>query len=610
MAVTATNRTRRIRRGLVVDDVQDKANLTDNFQSWSRGGVWTPRPLPRGRVGAVAATLRLGGDSALGGEGYGPALVVGQSARPNALVLPDSRSLQFYYPQLRVSALDDPRNVSRRYVSDLLTRVRAIDYTWLAVPRPGGGVWWFVSGGSQFGTWPEATLVWVDDTDDGLGLLTDVSAGLGNYMGELHYAGLQVLEASAVPTLLQERYGPALIYDGFDRPNATAGAGASTGRSARGHLAGIVAGGTASLAGGKLSLPAGVTVYWDTANTGKVARVIECTVQTPATGVYDIRILFRGSGGSTTTSVQWTNVLSHRCVVTINGVAVKTSGAAAAVLGLNRTARLRVIDYGNLVRAYIDDVESTAGDTACASTAAATQTQVGVAVGGTGGTHLIDDFTVYPATITIPSPMGGLVRPPIQGPPAPTGDAWHDIAFGTGSGLPAAFTVWSGTWEQAAGVARMTAAAVEGIATLDARKADHSIAFTMTVPNTTPTYPVDWFCGGVLRYTDSQNYIYFRTLYQTNSVEIFEVWEVVDGVQGSDPIGKINVGTAVTPGVAYAVTAAANGNELAFYWDGELMLQCQTAILTGNHCGIAVILGSATGSGQPTWSDVVVKPAA
>jgi hypothetical protein len=151
----------------------------------------------------------------------------------------------------------------------------------------------------------------------------------------------------------------------------------------------------------------------------------------------------------------------------------------------------------------------------------------------------------------------------------------------------------------------MTADGVRGYATVDAVVADQEVSATMHTPNTEPAADnQEWFSGLIARWTDTNNYIIARWIYQSGK-EI-ECWQSVGG--SLDLIGMIKMDTWLTKNTDYAIKLICKGNDVCIYHDTKLVMRIKTDLLTGTSCGISAQATGGVGN-RPTWDDFAVKAA-
>jgi hypothetical protein len=257
------------------------------------------------------------------------------------------------------------------------------------------------------------------------------------------------------------------------------------------------------------------------------------------------------------------------------------------------------MDYGDRIECLVNGVSWLQAN----STTGVANTYAGIS--SEAGTSTFSEMAAYPASATLPAAFG----PPAE-VPAGKGSALTTDAFTAADGTAlatysASWTAHAGTWEVNTNRARMTAVG-NGYATRSTGAAgvDHEVRADILTPNTTPTYPTDWYAGVFARYTDASNYVHARFLYQTNSPEV-EVWQKNAGV--ATLIGYINLGTGnLAPNTTRNLRLAVQGAQVAAFLDGECVVQAVTTVLTGTRAGIGVD-DSGTKSGQPAFDNVEVR---
>jgi hypothetical protein len=528
--------------------------------TWGDPGLVSAVGLARGTLGAFSVLVRLTNSS-----DDGPQISLSPSnTDPGAT---GSSAITFDYPDLLAGW---KANVDR---------ARSIDYLLTVVPRPEGGFWRFISGG-EFGTFPTATLVGVSETE------TDATlyAHIANRNSVFYATNATFVPNASLPAALTTRYGPALGADDF-----ASGASLSGRTTPYGAKAWSVATGSGTISSGRVAMASGLVAQFD---AGAPVRMIEADITRTATSGARPMIYFRGDG---TNSGSW-RVKAEVDRVSIHSSAGFVDQTGAITFTQDVAYKLRVVDWGNHIEVFVNgtswlQVNSTLG---------ASNTRVGI--GSENGTGNIDNFSAWGTTTLNTAFVAGMPVP--KGLTADTVDAF---TAADGTTLPAYSAAWaanSGTWHINTNRARMTAAGVNGIATRTVNGSNHEVKADIFLPSTTPAYPNDWFPAVFARYTDANNYVMARFLYQDSSNEV-ELWEVSASV--STLIGYINLGIGVlAPGSTHTLALAVQGNEAAAYLDNTLVVQATTSVPTGTRAGIGV--QDNLPNGQPAWDNVTVSP--
>ena len=521
-------------------------------------------PLNRSAVGAFTALIRLTNNS-----DDGPRVSLSPSATDAAAT--GAGSLTFDYPDT-YGAWKTNRQ-----------RGRAIDYLFTVVPRPGGGFWCFLSGG-EYGDFVEATLVGISDTEADATLYAHVA----NRNSVFHVDNATVLDTNSLPAALTTRFGPARGADDFG--SGTTLSGRST---PYGSKAWTVASGTAGISGGDATLATGTVAQFD---AGGACRVVEATLTRSDAGSRAL-LYFRGDG---TDAGSWRVKLENDRISVHNaGGLVEQTGAIAFTEDV--AYRIRVVDWLDYFEVHVD---GTAYAQITSSTGSG-NTQVGV--GCENGAGLCAEVACYPAVHELNADFG-----PYTSVPAGQGAALSTDAFTAADGTAlttygASWTVHTGTWEINTNRARMTTAGVSGVATRSTGTAgaNHEVTAAITLPSTTPAYPIDWFAAVFARRSASDSYLMARLLYQDTSNEV-ELWEHNGASQTL--IGYTNLGVGeVAPSSTHTLALAVYGPEAAAYFDGALVVQATTTVLTGSAAGMGV--ADTLPSGQPAWDDLEIRAA-
>lgn len=516
--------------------------------------VWTDPALvslgySRSGIGAFVALVRLTNNASGAGKGFKLALSP-SSSNPDAA---GAATITHQYPNLHTSRTDEFLNLNRQ---------RSIDYTYAVVPRPSGGFWHLVSApqgaNSEWAEWPDASIIGVSGTATDATLYGHLAAR--QFDAEVDYAAL--VTTAALPTPLTSRFGPSLASE------------ASGTRTA----------GTSSLT--DCTVPPRITEAILSRGANNDTRAVIC---------------FRGSNSSYANCWKFKGEFDRFSLHNTSGVQTQNGGAT---MPASTNTHMMVVDTGDRIDCYVDGVRRLTWN----STTGASNTFAGTACDT--GASLSVTVTDYGAwrDVTLNDNLG----PP---PAPPTGRAitvfsdTFTLANGTNLSGQNGWTAAGGmgSWEAQGNQARITAGATTGILYRSSGIAgvNPEIQADITLPSTTDTYPIDWFAGVIVRYTDANNFIQARYLYQNNSPEV-EVWEYVAGA--GDLIGYVNLGAgALATSSTHTLKLAALNSQVGAWHDGELVVQATTTVLTGSNVGIGVFDNNPFG--QPTWDNVVVRPA-
>lgn len=567
--------------GLSVNATEQRLVVASGTGSWNDPVLVAT--LDAATFGAVGAIVRITGASSAG-----PALTLHSSATPD----PTSAGMGLHFETPRWSPGGKSSSVS---VSKSGTRVRSIDYLIAIIRRASGGAWVAISGGI-YGTFPTATIVAAYDSD---AIGASAYVGLTNNAGAWRSSNLSVSKLANLPTALATRYGAALTYDTFARADGTLTGSTTEG----GALTWAATAGGATIASGKAIGTAATQsrVYVPLAT---IPTLIEVDMTTQGSGTIWGALMFRFDSATQThmmlrlEKTQWT--LEQR-----SGAAGGTAtvvGQAAFSTNFSQTYKLRVLDYGTTIRAFIDGTELGTGFTNSFNN---TFAAIGfMQARQIGDASQFDNIAAY-GTVTLPTELG-----PFSAPPNGTGTATITDAFTAADGTAlstynAAYTTFSsGSWEINSNKARMTAAATQGYAVRDTSATDHEVSIDIALPAAPGGASPDWFIGAVARCADASNFVFARYLYQSNSPEV-EIFETVGG--SATLIAFVNLGASNLLGsTTHTLRLAVKGREVAAYHDGELVCQGYTQLTSGTKAGFGVD-GNTTG--QPTFDNLSVKAA-
>jgi hypothetical protein len=521
-------------------------------------------PLTRSSLGAFTALLRLTNNS-----DDGPRVSLSPSSSNSSAA--GSSHVTYDYPD-HLGAWTANR-----------LRGRAIDYLYVVVPRPSGGFWRFISGG-EFGNFPTATLVGISDTE------TDATlyAHIANRNSVFYVDNAAVLDTGSLPAALATRYGPSLGADDFGSGSSLSGRNTPFGTKAW-----TVVSGTAGISGGNATLSSGSCAQF---NAGAVPRVIEGYLTRSDSGSRAM-LYFRGNNtdaGSWRVKAEFDRVSVHNA----SGL-VDQTGAIAFTEDV--AYHVRVVDYLTYLEVFVN------GTRYLQITNSTGNTNTRVGVGCENGTGLCAEVACYPATVTLNSDFG-----PYTAVPQGQAGALFSNTFTGSNGVAlsthdSAWTAHTGTWVINTNRIRMSTAGVNGIASRSTGSAGvaHEIKADILLPSTTPVYPIDWFPAVFARYTDVDNFIMARFLYQDTSNEV-ELWQHVGGT--GTLIGYTNLGVSqLAPSSTHNLALAVSGAEAAAYMDGLLVVQATTTVLTGSRAGIGV--DDNLPNGQPSWDNVEIRAA-
>jgi hypothetical protein len=552
-------------------------------------GAWTDTHVASGALAglrAAAVAVRL-----LGHTTTAPAVAL----RPNATAYdPTSvggRQGVYYSPTNALyavgtssSALVENRAPTRRIAS--------VDNTLLLVRREGGGVLVAVAGG-VLGTRVEglpatAELLIVGCSDDvGAG---DPYLTLSARQGALQVLGMTALDEAGLGADYAGRFPLATCGDDFAR-----GDGSLAGQSTPvGNLAYSLIGGWSIASGAAVATAFDSGTAQLTVTPAARPRFIDARITMAAATKADAGITFRHNG---TNGLQYWSDGSTEGVYDPRNATPLWQQSWGHTLG--QTYSITIEDNGTHFRLFRDNVMLV--DWTTIPVAYAADKGCGPILWSDDAGSQIAEWGCWPETVPVDS---GLVL--VEAVPDALGEATFTDAFTDtdGTALVAHGTGWqtagAGTWEVRSGKAQMTAAGASGFA-YRAAGVDACVEADITLPGSSP-WPSDWFCGVTVRFTDPDNMVFARYLYQNDSPEI-EIWQHVGG--SGSLIGFVNLGAGnLAPGSTHTLRLAVRGAEVACYQDGNLVVQATTTLLAGTGVGMGVGLSSM--AGQPAWDNVAL----
>lgn len=470
--------------------------------------------------------------------------------------------------------------------SGVYTR-RNIDHLVAIVPRPTAGAYVIVAA-PYFAAYPSARLFWVSAAGADATLYPGLAGYTSGNGGAIRARTLRL--TGDLPASWLTQWGLAADYDTFTRADGALGNSEGAG-AAWADLRG-----TCAISGSQIK-PAtkdGSNYTVSVIETHQADGWFEIDYTLPAASGF-FGVVFRLIDSQN----YWAFIhrMSNNTVRLYKWVAnVQTDVASYALtLAAGSTHRLRACTEGARILCYVDDalyINTTSSDLQTATKAGVLSYNELTALG--------DNFAVWPLTVTLPSSTRLPVLPPAGTTTLQTDLMTDDDATALEAHNPL-WTIGAGTWEINGNQARQTSAGAVGHAVMDAGTPDHEAACTIVMPGSNPLTN-DWYPGLIVRYTDADNYVSARFLYQSNSPEI-EAWETVGGA--ATFIGGVNLGAGnLTAGSSQSLRLAVKGQEIAIYLAGELRLQCATSLSSGNKAGIGTM---AACEGQPSYDDWVLK---
>ncbi|MCL5408890.1 MAG: hypothetical protein M1135_02565 [Candidatus Omnitrophica bacterium] len=537
--------------------------------SWNIPSIWSKMSFSRNDIGALGASVCFYVSS----NPYGP--IVGFAANSSTSnPLTNAHGIFYSYPFFYVTGI-----LSNFDMGIPGQRVHSMNYLMVTIPRPGGGYLYAVSGG-DYGTFPKATLLWESNTGNEKKLYATVTSK--NQVCSLNF--VRLLKASQMPAVYRKRYGLVIAGDTFNRKNGPAG-NTEFGKfkwSGKGAI----------IKNNKLSPGNGQTAMLT--DVAKPPYIIEVSVLTPnKKSPRSVTLSFRQAQDGKAISFLANNSYVQLLDSYTNKVLDQT-GAWTLPLG---KSQLRIVDWGNHITCFINNQPVLQGTT----TDGVKGTGISL-VNNTGSKFT--DFSIWPQKIMLPSALGPM-SPIVVGGNKIAGD---NFSGKNGTSLSKYNHKWittggGGGWEIENGHAEPTTGwfAVQDVGTPN-QESSADITFPKTAPPNLSSG--DWFCGVVCRYTNQNSYIFSRFIWQMGSIEI-ETWEFRPG-KPTPQLNAVNLGyKAILPGSTHRISMDVYGKYVSVYFDGKLVSQSITKLLTGDKCGIAREKSNVWG--VSSWSHWVAR---
>jgi hypothetical protein len=276
--------------------------------------------------------------------------------------------------------------------ANFLNALTNTEYIYTVVLRP-SGAFYFVSTlpNGTHAAWPQASLVWVDNTQTGGPVVPFIS----NFNQEFTVDDLRVVDLEGA---FASAYGIATGADTFDRADGplTSGNPDVGGPWSADN-------GTWMIAGGRLAMTGGASGLARATLPASADGIFEVTVHTPAAAPFSAGVLFRGSDSQ--------NFLSFR-LRNDRVQLVKTEAGAETVIAQtffpgasNTDYRLMVRATGPTIQMYVNGQEPiNAAQTVAFN---ATATRAGVVRDVTSDTgSTFEEFAAWPGTVAMPGDAG------------------------------------------------------------------------------------------------------------------------------------------------------------------------------------------------------------
>lgn len=453
------------------------------------------------------------------------------------------------------------------------TTAKSIDYLTTTILRSTGS-YHLVSGGT-FGTFPNATLLWVNNE----GSDATLTPGINNKNTQAWMMESKVLDLTGD---FADDWGLATAADSFNRSgniNTTAVdlKGSATWNTVTGTFT----------ANGSAVTSSSVSRSVVTATT---EGIYEVTMTSPAAGSFQGGLIFRYSDANN----YWYFLGWHdryQIGYVNGGVNNLVSQSGALSFGNNQTKRMRVIVNGNNICPFVE--ESKALFNCFTNSFNSSANQVGI-YSNTTAVMTYDDFAAWPKTVTLPTEISDFTTVPEPTSTVVVSDTFTDTnatnltshTMNQGSGWQTPIATWSiDNNKVSPGTAPAMAVTETGIT-------DMAVSVDLDLQQA-GAGTTEWFAGVLLRYEDADNYTWARFLWQSGSPEI-EIWDVVNDVASTNiftPPGFMNatnITDLVVQGDTKTMTFVAKGNQVAAYMDDQLIVQARTSRTTGTKAGLII----------------------
>jgi hypothetical protein len=436
-----------------------------------------------------------------------------------------------------------------------------------------------------FGSYPTATLFWVNDT----GSDDPVYVGLNNKNGSGDtISSLRVRDFSGD---FASQYGLAEAADTFSRADNS-----DLGSTEVGSLDWTNSG--MEISGNQLTNLGTDGVYAEfdpSVNEG----IWEMTFTTPSTSMGWVAMYFRYKDSNNWWRVRC-NSSQYWLEKSVGGSYSLVDTTGAFNCATNTTYRLVIRAHGSVINAYFNSSNpmfTDAGivDSSLLGTSGATGVRIEF---GSGNPSVVDNVAVYPKTISLPADAENFPTVPSSGTTTLISDSFTDGDATSLDTHSPETNIPGGSWIEHVGdwsinSNSVTPSSVPAYTTIETGQTDMSLSADFNLGNG-PSNPSDWFNNLVGIWIDSNNYMVARFLWQEASPEI-EFWDAVDGSTANFCATSL-VGD-VLENTTYNMEMNIVGKKVGIYLDGKLVLECFTSNLTGTRAGIGVdSLGLSTNS--------------
>jgi hypothetical protein len=435
---------------------------------------------------------------------------------------------------------------------------RSINYVSTTTLRPDGGSLHMISGGS-FGQYPQATLIWINDT----GRDSSIYAGTSDKGGDAFLQDTRVIDLNGG---FATQFGLSVAADTFARADSS-----SLGQTDTGGIPWVKRLGDTQLVSDSVKR-VGVVEARATVMTSVSDGIYEMTFVNPTAPFGDPILYFRYRD-----EANWWRV---RCDVGYVMVEKMEAGNVALMsstdqLGCAENIRHRIVvrAHGTTVGVYLDNSDALPDINNLVDSGPLEVAGGGIGFAAGGSSPAIEKFAIWPRTVVLPPAIGFPILP-TSGPTVLDSDAFADAP---GASLSTHRTNggrnWNvpvGAWIIDQGQARPIAPGAKAV--VDIGRSDVAIEADITLPSNGEI--TEWLSGLVLRYQDENNYVYARFLWGTPEIELWEFRNGAASVDYFSPPGFINatdIANLVNINTTHRMKVVSVANRIAAYMDDALL---------------------------------------
>lgn len=450
-----------------------------------------------------------------------------------------------------------------------------IDYL-LATTLRSSGSFHFVSGG-QHGTFPQATLIWVNSKGNDTQLHAGIDARkTGMYTSEAKISDLTGQFAS--------EYGLAKIVDTFQREDNL-----NPGNTEIGNIAWESS--NIKLANKLLTRIQASESASVSLNTTISEGIAELDFKTAEASSSGISFYFRKQDANNWWKVKCDKI-NFKIEKNVAGN-ITTAYLPESEKNINcqdnKEYKLVVRYHGPYINVWLNDVNVTNSGAGIIDNTHSSATNISIQF-EEGFAPTVSRIVIWPKTVILPDNLGPFPTVPKAGSTVLFHDEFDDVnGKRLASHTPNIGGAWkenSGAWTINNGKVAPNFVVPTTMATIDTGKTDNAITMKIDLASGSGWGTTNgWEIGPVIRYKDSKNYVWARYLWQNTSPEI-EVFEIRNG--SGYILSAKNITGLVAPGETHTITTVAIGKKISFYTDGRLVGETETNILEGTRVGMVM----------------------